>query len=74
LTRPQLADFKCPVTEQCKPTGERGTFIGIDYFYKGGEIWEQSIPDDDERGCVGCFWYDPETWRTSLNAELKKKK
>jgi len=65
--------WKSRYCEHCKQTGERGTFIGINYFYKGGERWDQSIPDDDERGCIGCFWYAPETWRNSLNSELKNK-
>ena len=65
--------WKSRYCERCKQTGERGTFIGINYFYEGDEIWEQNIPDEDEQGCLGCFWYDPETWRNSLNSELRKK-
>jgi len=63
--------WKSRYCERCKQTGERGTFIGINYFYKGGEMWDKDIADDDEQGCIGCFWYDPETWRNSLNLELK---
>jgi hypothetical protein len=66
--------WKSRYCEHCKQTEERGTFIGINYFYEGGETWNQNIPDDDERGCVGCFWYDPETWRICLNSELKKER
>lgn len=65
--------WKSRFCERCKQTRERGTFIGINYFYKGGEIWNPNVADDDERGCLGCFWYDPETWRNSLNSELKRK-
>lgn len=65
--------WKSRYCEHCKQTGERGTFIGINYFYEGGEMWDRNIADDDERGCFGCFWYDPETWRNSLNAELKRR-
>ncbi len=65
--------WKSRYCERCKETGERGTFIGIDYFYKGGEVWDEEYQDDDERGCIGCFWYDPETWRNSLNEELRSK-
>jgi len=65
--------WKSRYCEHCKQTGERGTFIGINYFYNGGEMWDTNITDDDERGCFGCFWYDPERWRESLNSELKKK-
>jgi hypothetical protein len=65
--------WKSRYCEHCSQTGERGTFIGIDYFYEGGEMWDKNIADDDERGCLGCFWYDPETWRNSLNSELRRK-
>jgi len=58
--------------EHCKATGERGTFIGINYFSQGGPKWEPKINNNDERGCFGCFWYDPEAWRDSLNAKLEK--
>jgi len=65
--------WKSRYCERCKQTRERGTFIGINYFYKGGEMWDPNIAGDDERGCSGCFWYDPETWRNSLNSELERK-
>lgn len=64
--------WKSRYCEHCKKTGERGTFIGINYFYLGGPKWDTSIPGDDERGCIGCFWYDPESWRNSLNVALNK--
>ncbi|MBA7472973.1 hypothetical protein ES707_08305 [subsurface metagenome] len=63
--------WKSRYCERCKQIGERGTFIGINYFYEGDETWSSGIPDGDEQGCVGCFWYDPETWRNRLNSELK---
>jgi len=65
--------WKSRYCEHCKLTGERGTFIGINYFYNGGEMWDQDIPDGDEKGCFGCFWCDPESWRDSLNSELRRK-
>jgi len=65
--------WKSRYCERCKQTSERGTFIGIDYFYEGGEMWDRDIADDDERGCLGCFWYDPEIWRESLNSELRRR-
>jgi hypothetical protein len=64
--------WKSRYCEHCKKTGERGTFIGINYFAQGGPKWDPKIPSDDERGCLGCFWYDPETWRNSINVELTK--
>lgn len=59
--------WKSRYCERCVKTGLRGTYIGINYFYEGGPSWPENIPDDDERGCHGCFWYNPEKWRQSLN-------
>ncbi|MBI3740501.1 MAG: hypothetical protein HY257_01940 [Chloroflexi bacterium] len=63
--------WKSRYCEHCKKTGERGTFIGINYFYAGDERWPSDIPSDDEHGCYGCFWYSPEEWRDNLNSVLK---
>lgn len=60
--------WKSRYCEKCKLTGERGTFIGINFFAEGGSRWDSRIPGDDERGCQGCFWYDPEAWRNALNS------
>lgn len=59
--------WKSRYCERCKDSGVRGTFIGINYFYEGGPIWPSGVPDNDEQGCQGCFWYNPEKWRESLN-------
>lgn len=64
--------WKSRYCEHCKKTDERGTFIGINYFYSGGLKWDERIPSDGEKGCVGCFWYDSEAWRNSLNEKLKE--
>ncbi len=64
--------WKSRYCEHCVRTGERGTYIGINYFYQGTAKWSSSTPDDDSRGCIGCFWYDPETWRNSLNELLSR--
>jgi hypothetical protein len=64
--------WKSRYCERCNATGERGTFIGINFFAEGGPKWDPSIPDDDERGCLGCFWYDPDVWRNALNATLSR--
>ena len=66
--------WKSRYCERCKLTSQRGTFIGINYFYEGNEFWDKNIPDDDERGCEGCFWYNPEKWRKSLNDLIQKEK
>lgn len=65
--------WKSRYCEHCKKTGERGTFIGINFFAEGGPKWDLKVPDDDERGCHGCFWYDPEKWRKALNGLIKKR-
>lgn len=59
--------WKSRYCERCKESGVRGTFIGINYFYEGGPTWPSNIAEDDERGCHGCFWYNPDKWRQSLN-------
>lgn len=64
--------WKSRYCEACKDTGKRGTFIGINFFASGGPLWDPSIAADDEKGCYGCFWYDPSAWRDSLNAILNE--
>lgn len=59
--------WKSRYCEHCKKTGQRGTFIGIIFYAEGGPQWPIEIPDDDERGCFGCFWYNPDAWRIALN-------
>jgi hypothetical protein len=63
--------WKSRYCEKCFKTGMRGTFIGINYFALGGPDWDISIAKDDEKGCYGCFWFDPEFWRNELNKKLK---
>ena len=63
---------KREVCRTCFHTGKRGTIFGIDYFYKGGPDWDESIPKkgkDAEKGCEGCPWYDIQEWRNRLNAK-----
>jgi len=64
--------WKSRYCEHCAKTGERGTFIGINFFADGGPTWDSSIPTDDEHGCQGCFWYDPEIWRQELNKLIEE--
>ena len=59
--------WKSRYCENCSKTGERGTFIGINFFAEGGSQWDTNLAPDDERGCYGCFWYDPDKWRQALN-------
>ena len=59
--------WKSRYCENCAKTGERGTFIGINFFAEGDPQWDPKYSSDDERGCYGCFWYDPDKWRQALN-------
>jgi ICEA Protein len=51
--------------ERCVKTNKRGNFPGIYFWYEGDENWQ--VESHDEKGCVGCFWYDPYKWREELN-------
>jgi hypothetical protein len=64
--------WKSRYCEHCAQTGERGTFIGINFFAIGGPKWDPQYPTDDERGCYGCFWYDPDVWRQEINVLVEK--
>ena len=68
---------KREVCRNCFQTGRRGTIYGIDFYYKGGPLWESTIPikgREAEDGCVGCPWYDIERWRKELLKKLGEKK
>jgi hypothetical protein len=65
---------KREVCRNCFQTGERGVIYGIPYFYSGTEFWDSCIPKigkGAEAGCVGCGWYDINTWRINLNKFIK---
>ena len=64
--------WKSRYCENCAKTGERGTFIGIDFFAEGGPLWDKKYQPNDERGCHGCFWYDPDKWRKALNEFIEE--
>lgn len=68
---------KREVCRKCFQEGIRGTIYGINYFYAGGEKWDENIPVKGkvaEKGCEGCSWYDIEKWRMMLNDEIKNRK
>ena len=56
--------------ERCVQTNKRGKFPGIYFWYEGNENWETDA--HNEKGCVGCFWYDPYKWREELNLMLRR--
>jgi hypothetical protein len=59
--------------ERCIKLGKRGTPFGIRFWYKGDENWSSPHTKglEAEEGCVGCGWYDFDTWRTALNEKIK---
>ena len=63
--------WKSRFCEKCFKTGIRGYFPGINFFYKGNEKWDFNISPYDPKGCEGCFWYNPDKWRSTLNKIIK---
>lgn len=49
----------------------RGDFFGIKWYPWGNEHWE-GTNNSDERGCIGCPWYDLKEWKEEFNKYLKK--
>lgn len=66
---------KREICRKCFQTNQRGIIFGIDYFYYGNAEWSNDIPKigkEAEKGCIGCAWYDIQTWRESLNQKILK--
>ncbi len=63
--------LKSRYCEKCVKTDKRGNFPGIYFWHQGDENWQGSS-ENDESGCVGCFWYDPYAWRKALNELVNK--
>jgi hypothetical protein len=66
---------KREVCRNCSATGVRGFPFGIKYFYSGDGNWPADVPrrgEDARAGCIGCGWYDLETWRKSLNDSISE--
>jgi len=59
--------WKSRMCEKCKETGIRQPFLDINYFYFGGQKYDEST------GCEGCGWYNPIEWKRKLNNDLKKR-
>lgn len=67
--------LKSRACERCIATGKRGYPLGIKFYYEGDENWPADCPVRGraaERGCIGCGWYDFETWRKALNLLIEK--
>jgi hypothetical protein len=64
---------KREVCRNCFQTGARGTIYGINFFYEGTSVWDVNIPKQGksaEQGCMGCGWYDINTWRSEILKKL----
>jgi hypothetical protein len=55
--------------ESCVKDKKRGVFMGIKWYYVGDENWNGDN-EYDEKGCIGCPWYDLEKWKTELLTKL----
>lgn len=64
--------LKSRYCERCHKTGERGSFPGVYYWFKGEKYWDTKIDKHDKKGCEGCFWNDPYKWREELNKVIVK--
>lgn len=64
---------KREVCRLCYQTDQRPYPFGIPFFYTGTINWPDSIPKtgkDAEKGCIGCGWYDIQSWRQALVKKL----
>lgn len=57
-----LKDRAC---QYCIKNKKRPPLFGISFWYEGNESYQGT--------CIGCGWYDGNTWRTMLNDFLGKK-
>ena len=67
---------KREVCRKCFQSNQRGVIFGIEYFYSGTKDWNKNIPKigkEAEKGCIGCGWYDINTWRENLNKLIQKR-
>lgn len=62
--------LKSRICDNCVQEGIRGSFMGIRWYYEGSEKWEGASLDD-EKGCVGCPWYDIVKWKNELRVKIK---
>lgn len=61
--------WKSRYCDTCVKTGKRGDFMGTKWYYHGDENWNGST-ENDEKGCIGCPWYDLALWKRKLNEKL----
>lgn len=56
--------------DHCVKHNIRGDFMGINWYYAGNEKWNGKDAND-EKGCIGCPWYDLEEWKSRLEKRTK---
>lgn len=69
--------LKSRACEQCIATGKRQYPLGIKFFYEGTENWPSDCPTEGinaHKGCIGCGWYDFNSWRIALNNAINEDK
>ena len=64
--------LKSRACEHCFEHKQRGSPLGIRFWYVGGEQWPIEVESgpEAEAGCHGCGWYDFQSWREALNKHL----
>lgn len=55
--------------KRCFAEGIRGDFFGIKWYPVGTDQWN-GANNSDENGCIGCPWYDMESWKQQFNEHL----
>ena len=55
--------------QRCGASRYARRLFGIEWYYSGDKQWRGSSKAD-ERGCVGCPWYDLQAWKAKFNAFL----
>lgn len=61
--------LKSRLCDSCCRTGKRPDFLGVKWFYSGGEDWIES--NEPGSGCFGCPWYDLDRWKNEVCKKLK---
>jgi len=60
--------WKSRMCEECVKTGIRQPFMNLNFFYIGSDKYDENI------GCKGCGWHNPNEWKKELNDLFKQLK